>query len=195
MKMKIKSVASIFLITSFSACVGSSSNSSLALRSSELNSNEKLLPEVTVSNLEGDVFTLPRDLSANYSIIAFGFAHEQQPAIDTWAAELKQLEKNNSSLKFYEIPVIDSSNAALRTVIRNGMRTGISDEADRKRTMTLFVDKPAFVQALGVKDQGEIALMLVDRNGKVLWETSGVRSEEKSKALQTILDDTIGAKL
>lgn len=174
-------------MTQLSACVGSSGNSALKIRPVDFNSDQRLLPEITVSNLEGDEMRLPNDLSSDYSIIAFGFAHAQQPEIDTWTAELKAVENNNSSIKFYEIPVIDSSNAALRTVIRNGMRTGISDSADRKRTMTLFVDKDAFTEALGLKDQEQIALILFNRDGKVLWEVKGAKDESKSAELHEML--------
>ena len=64
------------------------------------------------------------------------------------------------------------------------MRSGIPDPVARATTITLYLDKPAFRQALEIPDEESIVVMLIDRRGEVLWRVSGPASPEAIEALQ-----------
>ena len=86
-------------------------------------------------------------------------------------------------MRYYELPTIQRLNALARTFINEGMRAGIPDPVARERTITLYLDKNAFRQALQLPDEDDIYVLLLDRQGQVLWRTEGAFTPEKGDSL------------
>ena len=57
----------------------------------------------------------------------------------------------------------------------------------RARTITLYVDKPAFRRALELPHEEDIYVLLVDREGKVFWRAEGAFAPEKGESLAAAL--------
>jgi predicted transcriptional regulator len=70
-----------------------------------------------------------------------------------------------------------------QTFINEGMRAGIPNQTTRQKTITLYTDKGAFRQALDLPNEESIYVLVVDRQGNVMWRTEGAYSEEKGEAL------------
>ena len=68
--------------------------------------------------------------------------------------------------------------------INSGMRGGIPDRLARERTITLYLDKDRFRQALDMPDEDHIYVLLLDQDGHVLWRERGVFSPDKGAALK-----------
>ncbi len=68
--------------------------------------------------------------------------------------------------------------------INEGMRAGIPDRAARERTITLYIDKQAFLRALNMPDEDHIYILLMDQEGNVLWQARGANTEENSASLR-----------
>jgi hypothetical protein len=117
------------------------------------------------------------------NILFIAFQRWQQSAIDTWVPFARQLEEANEGVSYYELPVIQRMNVLVRTFINEGMRAGIPDQVARERTITLYVDKVAFRQALELPDEDDIYVLLVDRQGNVLWKGKGAFTVEKGELL------------
>lgn len=163
------------LALSCSGCVASSSNNLITLTGD----SAAILPQVIASDLEGKEYSLPKDFTSDKTIVIFGFSHGQQKAIDTWLPTLKERAKQDAEFSYIEIPVIDNKNAMLRTIIRNGMRTGITESEDRQKTITLFADKDNLLKSLKVSDPQNIEVMVIDKQGIVSRRVSGEYSAEK----------------
>jgi hypothetical protein len=148
-----------------------------------------MLPTVTARNLQRSRVTFPDDLEGERNVLLIAFQQWQQRSIDTWLPFVKQLESDHEALYYYELPVIQSLNPLARLFINEGMRAGIPDSTARERTITLYLDKPAFRQALGLPDEEDIYVLLVDRDGRVLWRTTGEFSPEKGASLVQTLQD------
>ena len=89
--------------------------------------------------------------------------------------------------EYYEIPTIKRMIAPMRWMINGGMRGGIDDRGARARTITLYLDKEPFKRALAITDENTIHVLIVDRDGRVLWRTTGAFSAEKGAALEAVL--------
>jgi len=142
-------------------------------------------PVVTSANLSRRKLTLPTDFEGDLNIIIVAFQRWQQRAVDTWLPLAKQLEQVYDGVRYYELPVIQRINVLGRTFINEGMRAGIPDPKARARTITLYVDKAAFRQALELPHEEDIYVLLVDRQGSVLWRTEGAFTPEKGESLAT----------
>jgi predicted transcriptional regulator len=140
-------------------------------------------PTATGSNLQREKLTLPADFGGELNIVLIAFEQWQQNSVNTWLPFVEQLEPRYETVRYYELPVIRRMNFFARTFINEGMRAGIPDTKARERTITLYLDKPTFRQALDVPHERDIHVLIVDRAGNVLWRTEGAFSPEKGEAL------------
>ncbi len=140
-------------------------------------------PEVSGDNLEGETLSLPGDLAGEVNLLLIAFKRDQQDDIDTWQQVGEELESRVPGFRFYELPVMSQGIRVMRGVIEGGMRSGIEDPADRARTIPLFTDKPALREASGIETEESIQLLLVDREGRVLWHGEGPYAEATGAAL------------
>jgi len=144
-------------------------------------------PSVKASNLEKRGFNLPADFEGDRNLLLVAFEREQQKEVDTWLREMKRFEELDQSFHYYEFPTIQRPNALSRWFIDTGMRRGIPDRKARERTITLYLDRKPFCDALLITDQKKIYAFLVDREGKVLWRSEGVFDETKGASLRSAL--------
>jgi hypothetical protein len=144
-------------------------------------------PDVTGSNLDRQRLNLPRDFQGELNLVLIAFQQWQQAQVDTWIPFARQLEQDHPRLRYYELPTIQQLNVLARTFINEGMRAGIRDPLARERTITLYLDKDGFREALQLPHEDEIHVFLINREGQVLWRTEGVYTREKGQSLQASL--------
>lgn len=182
--MKIVVWALASLLVTFNA--GSGGGHSVALPDS---SAAEHFPSVKASNLEKRDFNLPADFEGERNLLLVAFEREQQKDVDTWLREMKRFEEIDPGFHYYELPTIQRPNAFMRWFIDTGMRHGISDRQARERTITLYLDKKPFLEALLITNQKKIYAFLVDRQGNVLWRSDGVFDETKGISLRKVLGE------
>jgi hypothetical protein len=140
-------------------------------------------PSVTGSNLRRQKLNLPQDFQGELNLVFVAFQQWHQTQVDSWLPCARQLEETHSGLLHYELPTIERRNALARTFINEGMRAGIPDPVARERTITLYLDKNAFRQALELPTEDDIYVLLLDRQGQVLWWAEGAFTPEKGDSL------------
>ena len=142
---------------------------------------------VTGSNLQRKKLTLPEDFQGDLNLVLIAFQQWQQREVDTWIPFARKLEESHPEVRYYELPTIKRLNVLSRTFINEGMRAGIPDPVSRERTITLYLDKDAFRQALQLPGEDDIHVLLTDRQGRVLWRTEGAFTPEKGESLAAAL--------
>lgn len=145
-------------------------------------------PTVQGSNLQRQKLTLPQDLAGTLNVVLIPFQRWQQDTVDTWVPFLRQLEGERDGVYYYELPTIQQMNVLSRTFINEGMRAGIPDPVARERTITLYLDKVAFRRALDLPHEDDIYVLLVDRQGQVLWRAEGAHTPQKAKSLAAAIE-------
>jgi hypothetical protein len=68
------------------------------------------------------------------------------------------------------------------------MRAGIPDPSTRERTVTLYIDKQLFKQALNMPDEDHIYVLLADQAGNVLWRGRGEMTVENRSSLRGLIE-------
>lgn len=142
-----------------------------------------VFPEVKGSNLLRRKITLPYELQGDFNILFVPFQQWHQRLVNEWVPMALQIEASFQGVRFYEIPVIQEMNILSQTFINEGMRAGIPNPTTREKTITLYLDKVAFRRALDIPDEETIYVLVVDRQGNILWRTEGAYSPEKGAAL------------
>jgi hypothetical protein len=148
-------------------------------------------PQVTGSNLERRRFTLPGDLEGDLNLLFLAFWQRHQSLVDSWMPLANRLREQRNDLVAYELPVIQSRSRVSQWFIDGGMRAGIPDRRIRELTITLYLDKPPFLDALDISDDRTIQVLLVDRSGRVVWRTAGAWDQEREADLVSFLDQQI----
>lgn len=150
---------------------------------------EPRFPEIEGSSLSGTHHRLPGTLAGELNLLLIAFQQRQQADVDTWLPFARELEAAHPGLRAYELPVISRGYRLVSGMIDGGMRTGIPDPAVREATITLYIDKGRFRRALAIETEDEIAVLLIDRSGTVLWQTLGRFDETRVPGLRAAVED------
>ncbi len=142
------------------------------------------LPTVKGRNLNREKMTFPDDFSGRVNLVFIAFLRWHQDLIDQWVPFVAQLAQEFPELHYYEFPTLSRRGLLSRTFLNEGMRAGIPNPETRARTITLYLDKAAFREALKIEDEQDIWLYLFDPSGQVQWRVSGGFTDEKGAALR-----------
>lgn len=146
-----------------------------------------IFPPVSGKNLLRENKSLPRDFIGRVNLLFVAFEQWQQSEVDTWGPFAGELENEFEGLAYYELPTIQSRNTLYQMFINEGMRAGIPNQKSRERTITLYLDKNGFREALEMPDEAHIYILLVDREGRVYSCARGVYTPEALAVLQQTL--------
>ena len=149
-------------------------------------------PEVSGENLLGESFDLPDDLPGAIRVAFVAFRQNQQPDVNTWLAVADGLEADHPGLRYVEIPTIAWPYRVMKPIIDGGMRSGIPSREARARTITVFTGVGAFVEEAGLPGTDEIAVLLVDGEGRIRWWTTGRHTEGKEAELRRAIEGLEG---
>lgn len=88
---------------------------------------------------------------------------------------LNALEAQDKRIRWCELPTISRTTGLfMGWMIDRGMRRGLPDVAQRRRAITLYLDKAAFRTALRLPQSNDsIHILLIDRGGRVLYRADG----------------------
>ena len=148
-------------------------------------------PVVTGTNLLRQKLSLPAGFKGELNILIIAFHQWHQSLVDTWIPAADQTARNAPPVWYYELPVIQGMNPLSQMFINEGMRAGIPNLATRERTITLYLDKRSFREALEIGDEATIHILLTNRLGDILWRESGAYTPEKGRALLQAIDELL----
>ncbi len=146
-------------------------------------------PTVAGENLEGRAYRIPEELPGRLRLILLAFEQRQQRDVETWFPTATRIADGRDDLTWWEFPTLQSAWRLMRWFIDGGMRSGIPDRSARERTVTLYLDRSAFLAALRIPGPERIAVLLVDAEGRVRWRSYGRASDEKVAGLERALAD------
>jgi hypothetical protein len=177
----MKYLFTIIALLSLQSCfIGAGKNSKV-----EANQNN-FFPKITGIDLEGNNQELPKAFVGELNIVAVAFKREQQIDVDSWITGTKKILDENNAIRFWEIPLIYELGGLSRAWVNNGMRFGIKDAQARKRTITVYTNREEFFKITKMKEE-EIYVLLLNNEGKILWQTSGRADEKKLQLLNKAL--------
>ena len=142
-------------------------------------------PEVRGVRLDDTSVSFPEDLPADATLLVVSFRDALDPLADQWARLGERLrETHGDRFATLELPVVARSMKLFGGLATIGVRGQIDDDAERDRTVPIFVDKKVFCNALGCSDQGDVYVFLVDREGRIAWRGDGDIDLDEIEALE-----------
>ena len=137
--------------------------------------------------LDGKEYRLPGDLANRHNLLVVAFRREHQRLVDQWLPWLLDLERNRADVAVYELPVLSAVYGQARWFIDGGMTRGIPDASARARTITVYTDVRQVVDNLGLAGTDTIAVLIVERSGRILARETGGFGEQKAERLAASL--------
>lgn len=144
---------------------------------------QAVFPTVTAENLARDKVTLPSGLAGKTNLLLISFAPEQQSDVDTWLPAAQALQHIDFQFHYYELPVQGRENFVFRWWATSSMRSDETDPMNWPWIVPLFVDQHRFLQELDIPNAKQVAALLVNRDGQVLWRAYGSLTPDKRAAL------------
>lgn len=149
----------------------------------EANARPATFPRVTSYNLSKAKLNLPGDFAGKINLLLISFRPEQLIQINTWMPTAEGLQHTNFNVRWYQLPVSDRENFVFRWWDNSSMRSDDTDPEAWPWIVPLYVDKNHFRRALQIPSERQIAVLLVDKQGKVLWRSEGPITPEKRASL------------
>lgn len=148
----------------------------------------EVFPVLNGSNLEGKKYEIPKSLEGKYNIVFIAFKREHQILINSWIPLTKSIIKKYPESKYYEIPFLNEGYQLFRGIIDGGMRSGIKDKKDREATITVYDSKTKFMESLDIKDDKNIHVFVLNKQGNILWRAIGAVNENDKKELNNLFE-------
>ena len=95
------------------------------------------------------------------------------------------LQHLNFQFRYYQLPVAEKENFIFRWWETSSMRSDQTDPEALHWIVPIWVDRKKFFQDLAIPNDKQVVVLLVDRQGKVLWRSSGPLTPDKRTALMT----------
>jgi len=155
----------------------------------DIRSDDVHFPTVSGYNLDREELIFPRDFAGGLNILFVPFRRHHQATVDTWIPFAQEVEATRPGVAYYELPTIDDMGMLRRTLLNEGMRAGIPNQTARERTVTLYLDTKKFRRATAIPGTDQVHVLLVNREGDILWRTTGNHTEAKGEALLAAIED------
>ena len=150
---------------------------------SPLSAQQATFPSVTSYSLDKARITLPGEMQGQIDLLLLSFKPEQQGDIDSWMPAAQALQHLNFQFRYYLVPVTEKENFIFRWWETSSMRSDQTDPEALRWIVPIWVDRKKFFEQLSIANDKQVVVLLVDRQGKVLWRSTGPVSEDKRTAL------------
>ena len=127
----------------------------------------EVFPSVTGRNLNKETLTIPDDYGEKNLLVIVAFQRWQQGIVDD-AITILEESKLDRTHSIIEIPVIQRSTRFRQIRLDTLMRAVIRDRHIRQRTVTVYTDKQAFREKLGIANDKSIHWFLIDHVSKTI---------------------------
>jgi hypothetical protein len=142
-----------------------------------------VFPSVSGWSLDKQKVTLPGGLEGQTDLLILSFAVEQKKDVDSWLPAAQALQHSNFQFRYYQLPIAERENFIFRWWEVSSMRSDETDPVTWHWIVPLFVDRQKFLRDLDIPNDKQIVVLLVDREGRVQWRSSGPITDDKRAAL------------
>ncbi|MDZ7265586.1 MAG: mitochondrial ATPase complex subunit ATP10, partial [candidate division KSB1 bacterium] len=139
-------------------------------------------PELKAESLSGIEIKYPDDVKGKITLILMAFKRETQRQIDSWLEPFSKTFEGDSSVQFFEIPMLAGGWRLMSPIIDGGMRSGIPKQKHGNVT-TYYGDVNKYCELLSIADKSDGYVFLLDQNGVIQWRSSGFATEDNLRAL------------
>ncbi|MCI0496561.1 mitochondrial ATPase complex subunit ATP10 [candidate division KSB1 bacterium] len=139
-------------------------------------------PELKAETLSGIEIKYPDDIKGKITLILMAFKRETQRKIDSWLEPFSKAFESDTSVQFFEIPMLAGAWKLMSPIIDGGMRSGIP-KGKHGNVTTFYGNVNKYCELLGIEDKSDGYVFLLDQNGVIQWRSSSFATEENLREL------------
>ncbi len=144
------------------------------------------LPTISAKRLDQQPVVLPDQLPAERSLALVAYTRHQRAEVQSWLRGM-HLE-SETAIPWFRLSVInDPGSETARSAVEQKLLARHPRDAERSRLLPVFTNSEAFARAAGMSGTEHAAVLVVDRDGKVLARAEGPYDEAKAQALRETL--------
>jgi hypothetical protein len=150
----------------------------------------KTFPTMTGTTLEDKQVSLPKDTKGKYTLVGIAYSQKADEALKGWFQPVYEtfIQDSEYDVNTYFVGMISGIKEAVAGTIEKKMKKGI-DPVLHKHTLIYTGPIGDFKDGLGLKEKDTPYFFLLDKDGKVVYTTSGAYADSKLEKAEEILDE------
>ena len=144
-------------------------------------------PVVTADSLDNAKVSLPRDFAKPLNLVVLSFARDQQQAVESWVDAFTKIQSAHPQVQLWVLPVSAREDILYKWWLNSSMRGNLAKDESPHFTVPLYVNKPQFRKALSIASEKQIAVLLTNKAGAVLWRAEGPLTDRLNASLSSFL--------
>lgn len=151
-----------------------------------------MFPDLAGVTLSDKQVSLPNDTKGKSTIIAIAYSEDAEQELKTWTdpAYDKFIAKNELmpyDVNLYFVPIFSGAKAALADAAKNKFKNEVDKEL-HPYVLIYRGDLDKYKSALQMDRKNSPYIFVLDKDGKIVYSTSGIYTEEKMDAIEDNLD-------
>ena len=151
------------------------------------------LPAAEGQTLEGEKVLLPTALRGRPAVLVLGFSKGSTQEARSWSRELHRAETSQGRDDVYDLVMLERVPPLLRGLVQAQIRREVPPSL-RSHFIALTSRESEWRALANVASADDIYILVVDRFGKLRWETHGAPSQQKVTAAIDAIDQAVGAQ-
>lgn len=141
-------------------------------------------PTLRGATHSGKVLVLPAGIEGEIALLIIPFQGERQSELNTWLPIANRLADRYDEFTFYQLSTIDWIPAVAQAALNTEVGVGITDPGTEDSTLTMYLDQASFRQVLGIQNEEDVTVLLINSQGEILWRAEGIANPEGENALR-----------
>ena len=159
-----------------------------------LNIKAQTLPELSGETVQNKNLTFPRDLKGKYSLLCFASSQKAQSDLESWIDPVYQkfiaktgIMDDAYDVNVFFVPILTGTNIAFAATIKKKFNEAAQEDL---KPHVLFCDKDGknVLNSLQMQKSDIPYLVLLDKEGKIIYRTSGCYTEDKFDAIDDLIE-------
>ena len=130
------------------------------------------LPRLQEETLSGQQIVLPDAAAGKVAVLVFGFSRASQNSTAAWIKHLHEDYGKNTGIVIYQLPVLEDAPRLIRGMITSGMKKSVP-ESERANFVPVLHSEADIKKLVNYKEPDDAYLVVLDRSGKVAYQTHG----------------------
>jgi ATP10 protein len=151
------------------------------------------LPPINGTTLEEQSITLPDAVRGKVTLLVFTFSKGAGERGRNWTDHFFQDYPQEDKVTSYAIAMLEDVPSLLRGMIRGAIKRGVP-VSRRKRFLTVIHGEDQWKRYIGLKDDKDPYLLLLDRKSQVQWTHQGAFDEAVYGGLKARIAELVNEK-
>jgi hypothetical protein len=150
----------------------------------------KTFPSLTGTDLQDKTVSIPKDTKGKYTVVGVAYSQKADEALKGWFQPVFEtfIYESDYDVNTYFIGMISGIKEVAAGTIEKKMKKGV-DPVLHKHMLLYKGDIKDYKESLGLKEKDTPYFFVLDKDGKILYVTSGAYTDAKIEQAEEFLED------